>query len=61
VRGSVARLLRKEVGFDPNKERSYQTIDLMVKKPIQQFGVDPDTNKPFINIVYRDVQAQLVE
>ena len=61
MRGSVARLLRKEVGFDPNKERSYQTIDLMVKKPIQQFGVDPDTNKPFINIVYRDVQAQLVE
>jgi hypothetical protein len=61
VNGKVARALRKEIDFDPNNERSYQTIELTAIKPIRQFGFNEETKEPFIKVVHRPVPVQIVE
>lgn len=61
MRGSIARALRKEINFDPNAERDYQTIELTAIKPIRQFGFNEETKEPFIKVVHRPVPVQIVE
>ena len=60
MRGSVARALRKEVGFEPDDDRSYQEIEFVVKRQIYQFGSD-ENGLTDLKLVWRDVPAFLIE
>ena len=60
MRGSVARALRKSVGFEPDDKRDYQEIEFTVKRQIYSFLPEGD-GKTTVGLVWRDVPAYLIE
>jgi SHS2 domain-containing protein len=57
MRGKVARELRKATGFNPNKERNYNVVEVIRTKNIMQF----DSVNKTVKLVPKEVPCNIVE